>query len=91
MRAKRTDQNQKEIVKILRDLGCSIFDTSSIGKGYPDINVGYKGQTYLVEIKSSKKATFTEQQLEFQKNWLGSRIIRINSVEEAIAFVKNMV
>lgn len=91
MRAKRTDKNQKEIVKILRDLGCSVFDTSSVGKGYPDINVGYKGQTYLVEIKSSNKATFTEQQVEFQKNWQGSPIIRINSSDEAIDFFKNMV
>lgn len=91
MRAKRTDKNQKEIVKTLRDLGCSVFDTSSVGKGYPDINVGYKGQTYLVEIKSSNKATFTEQQIEFQKNWQGSPIIRINSSDEAIDFFKNMV
>ena len=91
MRAKRTDQNQKEIVKAFRDLGCSVFDTSSVGKGYPDLNVGINGTTFLVEVKKDAKATYTPQQIEFQGNWKGSPVVRINSVEEAIAFVKNMV
>lgn len=91
MRAKKTDINQKEIVKILRELGCSVFDTSSVGKGYPDLNVGYKGQTYLVEVKSSDKAKFTQQQIEFQKNWQGSKVFRLNSSQDAIDLFNNMV
>ena len=91
MRAKRVDINQKAIVEHLRAMGCYVFHLHTVGQGCPDILVGINGQTFLIEIKSSEKAKFTEQQIEFQKNWLGSTVIRINSVEEAIAFVKNMV
>jgi Holliday junction resolvase len=91
MRAKRTDQNQKEIVKTFRGLGCSVFDTSSVGKGYPDLNVGMNGQTYLIEVKRDDKASFTPAQLEFQRTWLGAPVVRINNPQEAIDFVKNMV
>ena len=91
MRAKRVDINQKAIVEQLRSMGVSVFHLHEVGKGCPDLLVGINGVTYLVEIKKDAKATFTPQQIEFQGNWKGSPVIRINNIEEAIAFVKNMV
>jgi Holliday junction resolvase len=91
MKAKRVDMNQKEIVLTLRDLGMSVFHLHEVGKGCPDILAGINGQTYLIEIKKDAKASFTPAQIEFQANWKGAPVVRLNSVEEAIAFVKNMV
>ena len=91
MKAKRVDVNQKEIVKVLRELGCSVAHLHECGKGIPDLLVGIDNQTHLIEVKKDAKASFTPAQVEFQGNWKGSPVIRINSVEEAIAFVKNMV
>lgn len=91
MRAKRVDINQKAIVEQLRSMGVSVFHLHEVGKGCPDLLVGMNDVTYLVEIKKDAKATFTPQQIEFQGNWKGSPVIRINNTEEAIAFVKNMV
>lgn len=89
--AKRVDTNQKEIVKVLRDLGCSVVHMHEAGRGIPDLLVGKDNITYLVEVKKDAKASFTPQQVEFQGNWKGSPVIRINSVEEAIVFIENMV
>lgn len=91
MRAKRVDINQKAIVEHLRAMGMSVFHLHEVGKGCPDLLCGMNDQTYLIEIKRDNKASFTPAQIEFQKFWKGSPIIRINSVEEAIAFVNKMV
>jgi Holliday junction resolvase len=86
--AKRVDSNQKEIVKAFKDLGCSVFDTSRVGQGFPDLLVGRNKKTVLVEIKSSEKATFTTAQELFMMNWKGSTVVRINDIEGAIRLVK---
>ena len=91
MRAKKVDINQKAIVEHLRAMDCSVFHLHEVGKGCPDLLVGINGVTYLVEVKKDSKASFTPAQVEFQGSWKGSPVIRINSVDEAIAFVKNMV
>lgn len=86
--AKRTDANQREIVSALRRLGYSVVDTSRIGSGFPDLVVGKAGKTWLIEIKSSKKAGYTPDQMIFGLKWSGSKIKRINSLEEAIDWAK---
>lgn len=86
--AKRVDSNQKEIVKAFKDLGCSVFDTSRVGQGFPDLLVGRNKKTVLVEIKSSEKAVFTTAQELFMTNWRGSTVVRINDIEGAIRLVK---
>jgi len=86
--AKRVDSNQKKIVKAFKDLGCSVFDTSRVGQGFPDLLVGRNKKTVLVEIKSSEKAVFTTAQELFMMNWKGSTVVRINDIEGAIRLVK---
>lgn len=90
MRAKRVDQNQKDVVKALRNSGAYVFHLHEVGQGCPDLLVGINNQTYLVEVKMPK-GKFTDAQVKFMAKWTGSPVIRITSVEEAIAFVKNMV
>ena len=86
--AKRTDQNQKEIVKIFRDAGAYVIDLSRVGKGCPDLCVGYGGLTVLVEVKNGEKAKFTEDQLFFLESWQGGAVVRINDAEGAHTLLK---
>ena len=86
--AKRVVENHQEIVKKFRELGASVFDASGIGRGFPDILVGYNGNTALVEIKSGEKKKFTEAQLKFMSEWKGSSVTRINDTEGAERLIK---
>lgn len=76
MRARKVDANQRAIVGALRAAGCSVFVTSDVGCGFPDLVVGrhnYRGGsfTYLLEIKSSHKASLTAEQRRFRAEWRG--------------------
>ena len=86
--AKRTDNNHSEIVKTLRQLGCSVFDTSRVAGGFPDLVVGKHQITCLVEVKQSAKSKYTSAQELFMMNWKGSAVVRINDVDGAIRLVK---
>ena len=61
-RAKKVDDNQKEIVQTFRDLGARVAITSSAGGGFPDLVVQYrypqngKLDTLLVEVKDGSKS-----------------------------------
>ena len=90
MRAKKTDLNQKDIVKALRDGGASVFLLHEVGKGCPDLLCGINNTTFLVEVKSSPEAKFTKDQVAFMATWRGSPVHRINNSEEAIALLKDM-
>ena len=87
--AKRVDLNHTEIVNKFRELGASVFDLSAVGRGCPDIMVGYNGRhTVLVEIKSGEQKRFSEAQLKFMAEWKGSAVTRINDVEGVIRLIK---
>ena len=88
--AKKVDANHSVIVKALRDLGCSVFDTSRVAGGFPDLVVGKNSKTALVEVKSDSKAKFTAAQQLFIMNWKGSTVCRIHDIEGAINLVKTL-
>ena len=58
-RAKKVDRNHGEIVKLFRELGAAVADTSAAGAGFVDIVVqfmprnraSFGKETHLVEIK----------------------------------------
>ena len=86
--ARKVDTNHSLIVKTLRELGCSVFDTSRVAGGFPDLVVGKNQKTALVEIKADDKAKFTAAQQAFMLNWRGSTVARIHDIEGAINLVK---
>lgn len=88
MYSRKVDANHSIIVKTLRDLGCSVFDTSRVAGGFPDLVVGRNNITCLVEIKATEKSRFTPAQEMFMMNWKGSAVVRIDSVDSAIRLVK---
>jgi Holliday junction resolvase len=80
--AKKVDKNQKEIVAEFRKLGFSVYITSHVGAGFPDLICGIDGKhTILVEVKSTEKAKFTDAQSEFMSKWTGGPVVRIDSIE----------
>ncbi len=83
--AKRVDKTQKEIVEALRAAGFSVFISSTVGRGFPDLIAGRDNRTHLIECKA-KKGSFTPEQLEFYESWKGASIIVLRSAEEALAF-----
>lgn len=74
-RAARVDRNQPEIVKTFRSLGATVQPLHTIGKGCPDIVVGYRGRNYLVEIKDGtlppSKRALTSDELMWHATWEG--------------------
>jgi hypothetical protein len=86
--ARKVDVNHSLIVKTLRDLGCSVFDTSRVAGGFPDLVIGKNNKTILVEIKANEKSRYTPSQELFMMNWRGSAVARIDSIDSAIRLVK---
>jgi Holliday junction resolvase len=87
MYAKRVDENQSEIVKTFKNLGCSVVDLSRVGRGCPDLAVGINGITVFVEIKRDAKAKYTEHQVEWMAAWRGGTVARIDSVDAVVRLV----
>ena len=90
MRAAKVDDNQKEIVKALRTLGCSVQHLHSVGAGCPDLLVGYKGFNILLEVKDGNKSPsqqkLTPDQVIWHRDWRG-HVDVVNSSEQAILAV----
>lgn len=88
--AKRVDANQREIVKTLRSLGGTVLILSEVGKGCPDICLGYRGKNYLIEIKDGSKPpskqALTSDESKFHLAWKGQVCI-INSIDNAVKFL----
>jgi hypothetical protein len=81
--AKRTDENQQAIVKALRDAGAYVWIIS-----LPvDLLVGYKGHSFLVEIKTDARKRLTALQADFFENWSGSTLARVDSPEAALRMI----
>ena len=75
MQRKKIDANQKSIVTTLRSIGALVHSTASIGNGFPDIVVGFRGKVYLFEIKDGTKPVsaqaLTEHERKFHQLWNG--------------------
>lgn len=87
-RAGRTDANQSVIVAALRKLGCSVAITSGAGNGLPDLLVGWRGVTVLMEIKDGAKREcdrpLTEAEAHFLATWKGGPAVVVKDEQEAI-------
>ena len=91
-RAARVDENQGLIVKALRVCGATVRIITQ-GDGIPDLLVGYRGHTILMEVKdgnkppSARQLTTAEQ--IFFNQWTGGKLFIVNSVEEALDVLKD--
>jgi hypothetical protein len=54
--ARKTDTNHAQIVQALRAMGVGVYDTSMLGKGFPDLVTAHRGVIRLVEVKDGNRA-----------------------------------
>ena len=82
-RAARVDANQAQVVSALRAAGAYVWII-----GLPvDLLVGYKGHTFLVEVKDGPRKRLTALQQDFFDNWSGSTLARIDGPEAALRMI----
>jgi len=90
--ANRIDANQNQIVDAMRKVG-AVVRIISQGDGIPDLLVGYKGFTILMEVKDGDKVPsarkLTEAEQKFFDDWQGGLLVVVNSVEEALEILEN--
>lgn len=86
--ARRVDKNQEAIVKVFRGCGASVEVLSDVGRGVPDLLVGFRGITLLVEVKS-EKGKLTVEQRNWNVAWSGSTPIIVRSIDDALAIMNH--
>jgi len=82
MTAKRVDANQAEIVDALRKAGATVQDLHEVGKGCPDIMIGWLGYNILMEIKAPG-GKLNKREQEWHDTWRG-QVVVVHSIEEAL-------
>jgi hypothetical protein len=83
-RAARVDANAIQVVSALRAAGAYVWII-----GLPvDLLVGFKGHTFLMEIKDGPKKRFTKLQTDFFNNWSGSTLCRVDGPEAALRMIE---
>lgn len=93
-RAPQRDTNEPAIVAALKAAGASV--TRINGTGVPDLLVGLRGETHLLEVKmpaghrSGKKRlaeTLNDEQRGWWTGWLGRPPVVVHTPEEALAAI----
>lgn len=91
-RAAKVDANQASIIEDLRLIpDCSVLVLSGVGKGCPDILIGYRGANLLVELKNpetirGEKPETIERQKRFRDGWKG-QVLRAYSFMDILNFM----
>ena len=88
MRAAKIDANHEAVVMALRAAGATVQSLAGVGKGVPDLLVGYKGQTLLMEVKDGfkppSKRSLNEDQLRWHGRWNGGALAVVDSPDGAL-------
>ena len=92
-RANRIDDNQNDIVAALRKAGATVRIISQ-GEGIPDLLVGFRGETMLMEVKDGNKPpsarTLTDAEKKFFDEWEGGLCMVVKSVEDALEMLEGI-
>ena len=83
----KVDTDQAEIVDALRKIGATVQHLHQVGKGCPDILVGYRGINWAFEIKRGGGATLTPAEKAWAASWRGQYAIVWN-VTQAVTIVQ---
>ncbi len=83
----KVDANHGEIVQVLRGIGASVVSLAAVGHGVPDLCVGYRGVTYLLEVKDGAKVASRQQltpdEVEWHDTWRGHVAI-VRNADDAL-------
>lgn len=93
-RAANIDSNQNEIVDALRAAGASVEPKlSRVGEGVPDLLVGIRGVTTVMEVKDGKKTAsrkkLNDDEKKWHAEWRGSKFV-VESIEQALAALNSL-
>lgn len=89
---RKTDANHMTIINGLRSIGASVFSTHRVGKGFPDAVCGFRGENYLLEIKTPE-GDLTRDEIKFFDEWAGQVhvVITIDDALEVIGAIPKTV
>ena len=86
-KAAKVDANQEQVVSVLRGYGATVQSLATVGKGVPDLLVGYRGRNFLMEVKDGSKIPslrkLTPDQEIWHSGWKGSVCV-VNTPSEAV-------
>jgi hypothetical protein len=82
----KVDANQPAIIKSLRRCGASVVDLHAIGGGVSDLLVGFRGENYLLEVKTGTGAV-RDSQDDFMADWRGRPPVVVRSEAEAMTAI----
>lgn len=84
---KRIDANHNEIANGLRAVGATVRSTADVGDGFPDLAVGFRGATWLLEVKDGSKSpsrrAVTPDEQRFHNEWRGAAAV-VTSLDDAL-------
>lgn len=87
--ARRVDRVQPAVVEELRAHGCSVIHTHAVGGNAPDLVVGRRGHTVLVELKTpgreKREKDRLVKQAEARAAWRGASYIQATTGEAILA------
>jgi len=90
MPGKRIDANQSLIVKQLRAIGATVQSLADLGKGVPDLLVGWRGKNWLMEVKDWKqppsKRRLTPDEKKWHQSWNG-QVHVVETFDEALKII----
>jgi len=93
-RSARVDSNQAAITAALRQIGATVQPLHTIGKGCPDLLVGYRASNWVLEVKdgdkppSGRKLTPDEQ--TWHDGWQGVVHV-VEDVAQALSVIRGRV
>ena len=87
-RRARVDANQSDLTRQLRLIGASVQPLHYVGRGCPDLLVGWRGRNWLLELKDPEKRPsarkLTEDEDRWHHGWRG-QVAVVETLEDALA------
>ena len=86
----RIDKTQAEIVSALRSVGATVQSLADVGKGVPDLLVGYRNVTLLFEVKGTASIRrhppdgLLPDQKRWHAAWSGSPVQIVTDTTDAL-------
>ena len=90
MRAAKVDGTHKEVVEALRAEGVFVFQTHTVGRGFPDLVLAHpkSRRWYLAEVKTAK-GKVNEKQKDFRHK-ANAPILVLTSKTDAVTWAKSV-
>ncbi len=77
----RVDANQADITHALRQCGALVQTTHTLGRGFPDLLIAYRGVLALIEVKTPR-GTLTPDETQWHAKWQDAPVYIVRDVDE---------